>query len=118
LKQLGPFDPSIFLYAEDLELGLRAGQAGVETWFHPEARVIHTRAHSTSPAFGGEAYALLARQRRDVVSRRAGPARAIVDDLIELATFANRALARRLLGRSAERETARFRARLAAWRQR
>src|SRR5205823_2527962 len=33
LKELGPFDESIFLYAEDLDLGLRT-----ETWFHPQAR--------------------------------------------------------------------------------
>jgi glycosyltransferase involved in cell wall biosynthesis/GT2 family glycosyltransferase len=109
LRRLGPFDESIFLYAEDLELGLRA-----ETWFHPEARVIHSRAHTTAKEFGGENYELLAKQRREVVRRRLGPGRAIVDDLIELLTFADRALLRTLLGRSAERETARFRARLNA----
>lgn len=109
LRELGPFDESIFLYAEDLDLGLRT-----ETWFRPEARVIHTRAHSTSAAFGGENYELLARQRRDVVRRRLGHRRAIVDDVIELMTFADRALLRRLIGRSAKRETERFRARLKA----
>jgi N-acetylglucosaminyl-diphospho-decaprenol L-rhamnosyltransferase len=118
LQELGPFDESIFLYAEDVDLGLRAAAAGVETWFHPEARVIHTRAHSTSAAFGGEAYDLLAAQRRAVVARRLGRRRAMVDDVIELVTFANRALARRILGRSAARETARFRARRAARRSR
>ncbi|MEA2492334.1 MAG: N-acetylglucosaminyl-diphospho-decaprenol L-rhamnosyltransferase [Thermoleophilaceae bacterium] len=109
LKRLGPFDESIFLYAEDLDLGLRA-----ETWFHPEARVVHTRAHSTTREFGGENYELLARQRRDVVRRRLGARRAIVDDVIELMTFADRALLRRLAGRSAQRETERFRARVKA----
>jgi GT2 family glycosyltransferase len=109
LKALGPFDESIFLYAEDLELGLRA-----ETWFHPEARVVHSGAHSTARAFGGENYELLARQRRDVVRRRMGSRRAIVDDVIELMTFADRALLRTLSGRSAKRETERFRARVKA----
>jgi N-acetylglucosaminyl-diphospho-decaprenol L-rhamnosyltransferase len=106
LRGLGPFDASIFMYAEDLDLGLRA-----ETWFRPDARVVHHGAHATSKAFGGEAYDLLARQRREVVRRRLGSGRARVDDVIELVTFADRALLRRLLGRSAETEVARFRAR-------
>jgi GT2 family glycosyltransferase len=106
---MGPFDESIFLYAEDLELGLRT-----ETWFHPEARVIHSRAHTTAKEFGGENYELLAQQRREIVRRRLGPRRAIVDDVIELVTFADRALLRTVLGRSAKRETARFRARVKA----
>ncbi|MFL6572702.1 MAG: glycosyltransferase family 2 protein, partial [Burkholderiales bacterium] len=109
LKAIGPFDESIFLYAEDLDLGLRA-----ETWFHPDARVIHTRAHSTSRAFGGENYELLARRRREVVRRRMGRRRAMVDDVIELMTFADRALLRTLSGRSAKKETERFRARVKA----
>ena len=29
LRRLGPFDPRIFLYGEDMELGLRAGDAGI-----------------------------------------------------------------------------------------
>jgi N-acetylglucosaminyl-diphospho-decaprenol L-rhamnosyltransferase len=110
LKRLGPFDESIFLYAEDLDLGMRAA----ETWFHPDARVIHSRAHSTAKAFGGENYELLARQRRAVVRQRLGTGRTILDDVIELMTFADRALLRRLLGRSAKRETERFRARVKA----
>jgi N-acetylglucosaminyl-diphospho-decaprenol L-rhamnosyltransferase len=110
LRELGPFDESIFLYAEDLGLGLRAA----ETWFHPESRVIHRRAHSTAKAFGGENYELLARQRREVVLRRLGRGRARLDDVIQLLTFADRALLRTLSGRSAKRETERFRARVKA----
>jgi glycosyltransferase involved in cell wall biosynthesis/GT2 family glycosyltransferase len=109
LRELGPFDESIFLYAEDLDLGLRA-----ETWFDPRARVLHTGAHATEREYGGENYELLARQRRAIVQRRMGLRRAIVDDVIELTTFADRALLRRLIGRSAERERERFRARLKA----
>jgi N-acetylglucosaminyl-diphospho-decaprenol L-rhamnosyltransferase len=109
LRELGPFDESIFLYAEDLDLGLRA-----ETWLRPDARVIHTRAHASERAFGGEPYDLLARRRREVILRRSGRVAATVDDVIELVTFANRALLRRLLGRPATREAARFRARRAA----
>jgi GT2 family glycosyltransferase len=110
LRRLGPFDQNIFLYAEDLDLGLRAA----ETWFHPEARVIHRRAHSTAKAFGGENHELLARQRRDVLLRRLGRGRARLDDVIELMTFADRALLRGVVGRSAKTQTDRFRARVKA----
>ncbi|MFL5894333.1 MAG: glycosyltransferase [Thermoleophilaceae bacterium] len=110
LKQLGPFDESIFLYAEDLDLGLRAAEAGVETWFHPDARAIHTGAHATLPAFGGEPYQLLAKQRREVVERRLGRPRARLDDVTQLATFANRRMLKRLTRRRTQREAAQIRA--------
>ena len=42
LLELGPFDPAIHLYGEDMDLGLRAARAGVPSLFCPEvARVIH-----------------------------------------------------------------------------
>ena len=41
LRGLGPFDETIFMYGEDMDLGLRATRAGVETWFWPSARVLH-----------------------------------------------------------------------------
>lgn len=104
LRRLGPFDERIFLYAEDLDLGLRAAQAGVKTWFWPAARVIHHRAHSSREAFGGEPFELLARARRDVVARRLGPRAVRVDDAGQVATFASRIAAKRMLGRSAARE--------------
>jgi N-acetylglucosaminyl-diphospho-decaprenol L-rhamnosyltransferase len=113
LRELGPFDESIFLYAEDLDLGLRA-----ETWFEPDARVIHRGAHSTDRAFGGENFDLLARQRRDVVRRRLGRVHAIVDDLIEMTTFADRALLRMLSGRPTQRQREQLRARIRAMRAR
>ena len=69
LRRLGPFDERIFLYGEDLDLGLRAADAGVETWFRPDARVLHHRARSSGRAFGGEPFDLLATQRRAVVTR-------------------------------------------------
>jgi N-acetylglucosaminyl-diphospho-decaprenol L-rhamnosyltransferase len=113
LRRLGPFDEGIFLYGEDLELCLRAADQGVQTWFWPSARVRHERAHSTDRAFGGEAFELLARQRRDVVARRRGPARARLDDWLMLATLANRIALKTLLRRSSAPE----RGRLAALRR-
>lgn len=105
-RRLGPFDESIFLYGEDLDLCLRAAQAGVETWFWPRARVLHHRAHSSIGEFGGEPYRLLARARHDVVRRRLGAGRARLDDAAQAATFASRLLVKRALGRPADREHA------------
>jgi GT2 family glycosyltransferase len=114
LRRLGPFDERIFLYGEDLELGLRAADEGVETWFWPAARVLHRRAHSTERAFGGEAFELLARQRRQVVALRRGRLRARVDDLLQLLTFADRLALKTLLRRPRERERHQLRALRAA----
>jgi GT2 family glycosyltransferase len=104
LKRLGPFDERIFMYGEDLELGLRAAQMGVQTWFWPSARVIHHRAHSTGPAFGGEPFERLSRARHDVVLRRLGPRAARRDDYMQALTFGSRIVGKRLLGRSTMRE--------------
>ena len=104
LRRLGPFDERIFLYAEDLDLGMRAGDAGVETWFWPAARVLHKRAHSSGRAFGGEPFELLAHERRQVIGRRRGRSAAKLDDMAQTATFAGRFALKRLLRRPAERE--------------
>ncbi len=104
LRRLGPFDERIFLYGEDLDLGLRAAAAGVETWFWPGGRVLHHRAHSSQAAFGGEPFELLARARREVVAGRLGRSRAALDDAAQAVTFASRMLLKRALGRSAARE--------------
>ena len=110
LRRLGPFDEGIFLYGEDMELGLRARAAGVPTWFWPASRVRHARAHSSSVAFGGEPFERLARARHEVVSRRLGRRRAAVDDALQALTFASRVAVKPLVGRSAARERAQLRA--------
>jgi GT2 family glycosyltransferase len=104
LQRLGPFDERIFLYYEDLDLALRAAQQGIETWFWPSARVLHHQAHSSRREFGGEPFELLARARREVVSRRLGARRARIDDAAQAVTFASRIVSKRVLGRSALRE--------------
>ena len=112
LRRLGPFDPEIFLYGEDLDLGLRAADAGIETWFWPAARVLHKRAHATGRAFGGEPVELLARRRREVIQARRGKRRVRIDDIIQAVTFADRIALKTL----ARRDTARERRQLAALR--
>jgi N-acetylglucosaminyl-diphospho-decaprenol L-rhamnosyltransferase len=104
LVRLGPFDERIFLYGEDLDLGLRARELGIETWFWPRARLIHSRAHATAPAFGGEPFELLARARHDAVARRLGARYARLDDAAQAVTFSSRRVLKRILGREAERE--------------
>ena len=100
----GPVRARIFLYGEDLELGLRAGDEGVATWWWPGARVIHHRAHASRKAFGGEPFALLAAQRRAVVGQLRGPRAARLDDALQLVTFADRAALKALARRPAARE--------------
>ena len=104
LRRLGPFDPDTFLYAEDLDLGLRAADAGIETWFWPDARVVHHRAHSSSWAFDGVPFELLARRRREVVRKWRGARRESVDDAFQLTTFAARLALKGAVGRSVTRE--------------
>ena len=104
LRRLGPFDERLFLYGEDLDLGLRAAAAGVRTWFWPDARVLHHRAHTTARAFGGEPFERLAEARREVIARRLGARRAGLDDAAQAVTFVSRIAAKRLLGRPSRRE--------------
>jgi GT2 family glycosyltransferase len=110
LRRLGPFDESIFLYGEDMELGLRAAAAGVPTWFWPAARVCHHRAHSSAVAFGGEPFERLAAARHDVVGRRLGRRRAALDDALQTLTFASRIALKTVLRRPTGRERAQLRA--------
>ncbi len=106
LRALGPFSGSIFMYGEDLELGLRAARSGVPTWFWPDARVIHHGRHSSAAAYGGEPYVVLARARHDAVSLALGGRAARRDDRWQAALFASRAAVKRALRRDHRRELA------------
>lgn len=110
LRRLGPFDERIFMYGEDLELGLRARETGVETWWWPHARLVHHGAHAARRVFGGEPFELLARQRHAVVSERRGERAARWDDRLQTATFANRIALKSILGRPNQRERRQLRA--------
>ena len=109
LRRLGPFDPDAFLFYEDMELCLRARDAGVPTLLRPEIRVRHLGGTSTERALGSRALELHARRRREVMASRGRLALAL-DDASEAATFGLRAAARRLAGRGGELESARLRA--------
>ena len=110
LRALGPFAESIFMYGEDLELGLRAGRAGVATWFWPGARVVHHGAHSSVDAYGGEPFEVLAAARSRAIAMTLGDAAARRDDRAQTALYASRALVKRALGADRSRELAQLRA--------
>jgi GT2 family glycosyltransferase len=91
LQRFGPFDPDAFLFYEDLDLCLRARQAGVPTVLHPDVRVRHLGGRSTERAFGAEPFELQARRRREVIGARLGRGALRVDDAAQALTFGLRA---------------------------
>jgi GT2 family glycosyltransferase/glycosyltransferase involved in cell wall biosynthesis len=113
LRALGPFDERFFLYGEDLDLGLHAAERGIETWFHPEARVLHERAHASARSFAGEPFSRLARARNEAIHRRLGLGRSRVDLSAQALTFISRGIVKRALGRPAARERSQLQAVLA-----
>lgn len=109
LRRLGPFDPDAFLFYEDMELCLRARREGVPTLLRPDVALRHRGGASVGPALGGADLAMRARRRRAVVAQE-GRVPLLLDDIVEAATYATRAAAKRLTGRGGEIETARLRA--------
>jgi N-acetylglucosaminyl-diphospho-decaprenol L-rhamnosyltransferase len=93
LRQLGPFDPRIHLFAEDMDLCLRARNAGIPTILHPDLALTHTGGHSVLRE--GEPFELLARQRATVIEATRGRRARNLDDAAQALTFATRALVKR-----------------------
>jgi N-acetylglucosaminyl-diphospho-decaprenol L-rhamnosyltransferase len=89
LRELGPFDETIHLFAEDMDLGLRARRQGIPTVLHPQVAVTHHGGHSVLRQ--GEPFEELARTRHDVIATRLGTKRAALDDAAQYLTFALRA---------------------------
>lgn len=73
LLELGPFDESLHLYSEDLELGLRAARFGIASWFRPDvSRVVHVGDVSSSLRFADAGLAEAAANARLVLTRELG----------------------------------------------
>jgi GT2 family glycosyltransferase len=105
LQRLGPFDQAIHLYAEDMDLGLRAAAAGVDSWLCPElAEVVHRRRGSSDRRWPGGPEEEAAKNRRAVVRRAYGPKAERRAWLAQRANLRLRASAKRLLRRDAEPE--------------
>jgi N-acetylglucosaminyl-diphospho-decaprenol L-rhamnosyltransferase len=104
LRRLGPFDPAVHLFAEDMELGLRARAHGIPTVLHPSLRIRHAGGHATTR--GGEPFDALARRRRETLAATLGPRAVALDDLAQALTFVTRTAAHTLLGGDAERPRA------------
>jgi N-acetylglucosaminyl-diphospho-decaprenol L-rhamnosyltransferase len=73
LRSLGPFDPAIHLYSEDLDLGIRAASRGIASYFSPRAAtVIHYGKASTRIRFDDLGRSVAALNRRAVLRRAFG----------------------------------------------
>jgi GT2 family glycosyltransferase/glycosyltransferase involved in cell wall biosynthesis len=73
LDALGPLDERYFLYSEETEFMLRAGDKGFAVVFEPEAVAVHLGGEqSTSPSLWALATTNRVRLRRERAGRRAG----------------------------------------------
>lgn len=80
------FDERIHLFAEDMELCLRARTYGLRTYLHSDLQLTHTGGHSIDE----EPFFQLARNRRDAIERTLGARAARLDDAAQILTFALR----------------------------
>ena len=62
LKKVGLFDPFIFLYHDDLDLGWRASQLGIKSYYVPASIIYH--AESYSLRWNAEKFYWLERNRK------------------------------------------------------
>jgi N-acetylglucosaminyl-diphospho-decaprenol L-rhamnosyltransferase len=105
LLQLGPFDPRIDLYGEDLDLGLRVSRMGLVSVFDPRVcRVIHYGDVSTIRRFGDRGLGLAAENRRLVLSRTFGRSRERTAWWAERVKLELRVAVKRALGQTTHRD--------------
>ena len=95
-EQVGGFDPSYFMYCEDMDLCRRLGEAGWSSVYVPSAVITHTGGHATERV----ASAMLAEHHRALyryLSRQyAGPRLAPVRALLAVGLWARYLLATRV----------------------
>lgn len=82
--QAGGFDDSMWMYAEDLDLGWRLRKAGWRTWYEAPAVVRHRGSVSAKKAFGDEIEARFMRASYSWMARRRGVAVTWVVALLNL----------------------------------
>lgn len=104
---IGGFDPSMWMYAEDLDLCWRAARAGHPTRYVPDAHVDHEIAAATGVAFGDDrARRFMAATYRWQAARRS-PGVATATAALNVAGAAGRAVLGAAPGRGAHRAWAR-----------
>jgi N-acetylglucosaminyl-diphospho-decaprenol L-rhamnosyltransferase len=107
LLELGPYDTSLHLYSEDLDLGLRAAARGYQSIFAPNlARVVHLGDRSVAQRFSDLGLGASVRNRRVVVESRLGRRRARADTCAETLFYGGRFVVKKLLKRDAAHEAA------------
>lgn len=100
LLELGPFDESIELYGEDVDLGVRARRIGFRSLFAPDvARIVHLGGRSAGQRFADAGARRKLVSRRAIVRRHFGRRRERYDFACQVAFHASRYVAKRLLGR-------------------
>src|SRR6185436_5941084 len=87
----GGFDPAQWMYAEDVDLCWRLGQAGWKVLYEPEARVRHAHGAAARQAFGERPYERWMVATYDWIEHRRGRARRVAAAALNVAG----ALARR-----------------------
>ena len=107
LLELGPFDAAIHMYAEDMDLGLRAGRRGIPSWFCPDVcRIVHHGGASAATLYSEGSERAIAVNRRAVLGRAYGARRERSAWLAHRLNLRLRSIAKRALGRDAARERA------------
>ena len=117
LARLGPFDPALHMFGEDVDLGLRARAAGVRSWFDPAVcRIVHHGQGSTTQAYGSrEAWRATGTLHWRAALRRAyGPRREWLAWMALRTNLRLRLTAKQLLGRATDRDRTAVAAVLAA----
>lgn len=100
LLPLGPFDPAIHVYAEDLDLGLRAARAGMPSYFAPgTTTIVHEGKASSSLAFDDLGRRQTAANARAVLRREFGARRERAARAAEITGVSLRLAGKWLLGR-------------------
>jgi GT2 family glycosyltransferase len=106
LRVLGPFNADDFLFAEDLDLCLRARALGVSTLLDPSIALVHSGAHTSRDPIDRARLELQASRRREVIERQLGPLALARDDRTQRLTFWLRAA----VGRDRQRNLIRLKA--------
>lgn len=109
LRRLGPFDPTLHMFGEDVDLGLRAGMAGVESWFDPEAcAIVHHGQGSSTLVYGSREgwRATGTLNWRAAVRRAYGPRREWLGWLALRVNLRLRLVAKTVLRRATDRDRA------------